>query len=154
MKGDFEIMKIWFDMDGTIANLYGVTDWLPMLIASDPTPYAIAKPLCNLSLFARYVNRLQKMGHEVGIISWLSKSSTPEYDAMVTSAKMFWLSHHLPSVKWDEIKITPYGVNKWETCGEGILFDDEEPNRRTWGDRAYKPDEIFTILSQLCKEVA
>ena len=26
-------MKIWFDMDGTIADLYGVTDWLPALIA-------------------------------------------------------------------------------------------------------------------------
>ena len=25
-------MKIWFDMDGTIADLYGVENWLEMLI--------------------------------------------------------------------------------------------------------------------------
>ena len=37
--------EIWFDMDGTIADLYGVENWLEMLIAEDPTPYAVAKPL-------------------------------------------------------------------------------------------------------------
>ena len=62
-------MRIWFDMDGTIADLYGVTDWLPMLRAYDPTPYAIAKPLVNLSRLARTLNRLQALGHEIGIIS-------------------------------------------------------------------------------------
>jgi len=144
-------MKIWFDMDGTIADLYGVTDWLPMLCASDPTPYAIAKPLVNLSRLARYLNRLQKMGHEIGVISWLSKTSTPEYDAMVSSAKIFWLGRHLPSVKWDEIKIVSYGTNKWESCGEGILFDDEARNRDTWGGAAYEPDNIFEILTELVK---
>ena len=144
-------MKIWFDMDGTIADLYGVTDWLPMLIASDPTPYAIARPLVNLSRLARYLNRLQKMGHEIGVISWLSKSSTPEYDAMVSSAKMFWLGRHLPSVKWNEIKIVSYGTNKWESCGEGILFDDEARNRDTWGGAAYEPNNIFEVLTELVK---
>ena len=69
--------KIWFDMDGTIADLYGVENWLPMLIDSDPTPYEIARPLVNLSRLARYLNRLQKMGFEIGVISWLSKPSTP-----------------------------------------------------------------------------
>lgn len=145
-------MKIWFDMDGTIADLYGVEGWLPMLCASDPTPYAIARPLLNLSLLARYLNKLQRAGYEIGVISWLSKTSTSEYDTMVTSAKLFWLSLHLPSVKWDEIKIVPYGVNKWETCGAGILFDDEERNRDTWQGDAYEPNEIFTILSRLIKE--
>lgn len=146
-------MKIWFDMDGTIADLYGVTNWLDMLIDSDPTPYAIARPLVNLSRLARYLNRLQKLGYEIGIISWLSKNSTPEYDEMVTSAKIFWLNLHLPSVQWDEIKIVSYGINKWELCGAGILFDDEERNRESWGDEAYEPDEIFTILSKLVKAV-
>lgn len=144
-------MKIFFDMDGCIVDLYGVPNWLDMLIASDPTPYAIARPLVNLSRLARYLNRLQKMGHEIGVISWLSKSSTPEYDVMVTSAKMIWLSHHMPSVKWDEIKIVSYGTNKWECCGEGILFDDEARNRDSWGGAAYEPDNIFEVLAEMVK---
>ena len=34
---------IWFDMDGTIANLYGVENWLPKLRAHDASPYADAE---------------------------------------------------------------------------------------------------------------
>lgn len=141
--------KIFFDLDGTIVDLYGVNGWLEMLRASDPTPYAIAKPLINLSRLARYLNRLQKMGHQINVISWLSKNSTPEYDAMVASAKIFWLGQHLPSVKWDEIKIVPYGTNKWHACGEGILFDDEERNREGWGGDSYEPEQIFEILAEI-----
>ena len=142
---------VWFDMDGTIADLYGVQNWLPMLNNEDPTPYEVARPLVNLSRLARYLNKLQKMGWKVGVISWLSKYSTPEYDAAVTGAKMFWLGRHLPSVKWDEIKIVPYGTNKYQTCGGGCLFDDEAKNRDTWEDAAYTPDRIFEILIDFSK---
>ena len=34
--------QIWFDMDGTLADLYGVENWLEKLRASDPSPYAEA----------------------------------------------------------------------------------------------------------------
>ena len=51
---------IWFDMDGTIANLYGVEGWLDMLIASDPTPYKLAAPLVNMNTLARKLNKLQR----------------------------------------------------------------------------------------------
>lgn len=142
---------VWFDMDGTIADLYGVQNWLPMLNNEDPTPYEVARPLVNLSRLARYLNKLQKMGWKVGVISWLSKYSTPEYDAAVTGAKMFWLGRHLPSVKWDEIKIVPYGTNKYQTCGGGCLFDDEAKNRDTWEDAAYTPNRIFEILIDFSK---
>jgi len=142
-------MKIWFDLDGTISNLYGVEGWLAALKNSDPSPYAIARPLVNLSRLARYLNKAQAMGHEIGVISWLSKHSTPEYDALVTGAKMYWLSRHLPSVKWDEIHIVSYGRNKWEIGGAGILFDDEAQNREAWGGDAYEPNEIFDVLMQI-----
>ena len=142
-------MKIWFDMDGTIADLYGVKDWLPMLINSDPTPYAVAAPLVHMATLARMLNRAQAAGHEIGVISWLSKSSTPEYDEAVTNAKLWWLNKHLTSVKWDEIKIVAYGTSKITECGGGILFDDEDRNRNEWGKDAYHPDMIMEILSSL-----
>ena len=68
--------KIWLDMDGTIANLYAVEGWLPMLRASDPTPYRQAEPMWNMSSLARLLHKAQRLGYEVGIISWLSKEST------------------------------------------------------------------------------
>ena len=74
---------IYFDMDGTLVDFYGVPNWLPKLRSYDPSPYTQAKPLLNFSLFARYVNILQRLGYTVGIISWLSKDSIPVYDEAV-----------------------------------------------------------------------
>ena len=144
-------MKIWFDMDGTIANLYGVENWLDKLISENPSPYLEAKPLINMNRLAKLLNKIQKKGIEIGIISWLSKNSTDEYDKKVTSAKLTWLNTHLKSVNWDYIKIVPYGTNKYELCESGYLFDDEEKNRIDWKDKAYEPNKIFEVLTALGK---
>lgn len=141
--------KIWFDMDGTIADLYGVENWLPMLIAHDPTPYAIAAPLLRLAILARELNKVQRAGYEIGIISWLAKNSNHDYDEAVTAAKLAWLAKHLPSVRWNEVKIVAYGTSKITECGGGILFDDEDKNRNEWGEGAYEPSQILNILKGL-----
>lgn len=141
-------MNIYFDMDGTIANLYGMDNWLELLRAYDPTPYVKAKPLLNLNSLARILNRLQKEGHKIGIISWLSKCSTPDYNATVTAAKRKWLATHLKSVRFDEIHIVEYGVPKqmFATSADDILFDDEEKNRINWTGQAFDAENILEIL--------
>lgn len=145
-------MKIWFDMDGTIADLYAVEGWLPMLRAYDPKPYEMAKPMHHMATLARMLNKAQAQGHELCIISWCSKESTADYDALVAQAKRAWLAKHLPSVHWDIVKIVPYGQNKWETCKSGILFDDEERNRMAWeAGKAFTPETIFTTLAMLTR---
>ena len=144
-------MTIWFDMDGTISNLYAVENWLEQLRAESPKPYAEAVPMLNMSLLARYLNKLQAAGFQIGIISWLSKVSSEEYSQKVTTAKLEWLHQHLKSVSWDEIVIVDYGTNK-ETYAHSendILFDDEQRNRDNWTGKAYEPDLIFEILKQL-----
>ena len=140
--------RIYFDMDGTIADLYGVEGWLADLIAEDTRPYAEAKPMVNMSRLARRLNALQRAGYEIGVISWLSKNSTEAYDKAVAEVKMAWLKAHLASVHWDEIHIVAYGTPK-QTIGRGILFDDELPNRANWGEGAYEPKDIFEVLGGL-----
>ena len=140
--------KIYFDMDGTIADLYGVESWLDYIINRDAFPYANAKPMVNMSRLARRLNTLQREGCQICIISWLAKTSTAEYDEMVIKAKREWLAKHLASVHFDEIHIVAYGTPK-QSLGCGILFDDEEPNRRGWGEGAYTPDKIFEVLAEL-----
>jgi len=140
---------IWFDMDGTIADLYGVEGWLDFLVNEDVFPYEEAEPLLNLSLLARLLNRLQAQGWMLGVISWTSKSGSELYCGEIALAKLVWLHEHLKSVRWDEIKIVDYGTNKYEACGGGILFDDEEGNREAWQDEAYSPDKIIEILKNL-----
>ena len=142
---------IYFDMDGTIANFYGVPNWLDYLIASDPTPYKVARPLLNMSHLARLLNQLQNDGWHIGIVSWLSKSGTAEYNEVVTTTKVEWLNRHLHSVNWNEVVIVPYGTPKQEVVQfeTGILFDDETPNRNNWIGTAYDVQNIIEILKGL-----
>ena len=144
-------MTINFDMDGTIANLYGVNNWLDYLEAEDTTPYEIAVPLLRLSALAKRINNLQRKGYELAIISWLSKSGSDEYNEAVTEAKLKWLAKHLPSVHWDRIIIVPYGTPKQNYCGNAldVLFDDEQRNRDNWTGRAYDVENILEILKEI-----
>ena len=130
------IKTIFFDMDGTIADLYGVENWLDYLINSDPSPYKNAKPLLNLNSLARILNRLQRTGYHIGIISWL------------TQTKKAWLNKHLASVRFDEIHIVSYGTPKENFAHneQDILFDDEEKNRLNWTGKAYNVESILEIL--------
>lgn len=140
--------ELWFDMDGTFVDLYGVEGWLSDLINKKVRPYAVAKPLINLSLFARYLNKLQRKGYTLNIISWCSKNSTEEYDIAVINTKKNWLKKHLPSVNWDRIEIVPYGTYKEKVADytDGILFDDEENNRNYWTGKAYNVENIIGVL--------
>lgn len=150
-------MKIYFDMDGTIANLYNVENWLEKLRSFDSSPYMEATPLLNLSSFARLVKKMQKNGIQIGIISWLSKNSNKEYDEAVTEAKKKWLKKHLPSVIFDEIFILSYGTPKSNCINSEILeanflFDDEEKNRKDWeenGGIAFDESSILEFLRSI-----
>lgn len=141
-------MKICFDMDGTIADLYGVENWLEYLIEENVKPYEIAKPLVNMNILARRLNSLQRKGYEIGIISWTSKSGSDEYNAKVEAAKRAWLRKHLASVKFDFIAVVPYGYNKaaFANDEQDVLFDDEDKNREDWRGVAYDVNNILEIL--------
>jgi hypothetical protein len=97
---------------------------------------------------ARILNRLQRQGYEIGIVSWLSKCSDPDYDRAVTAAKLAWLGRHLASVHFDHIDIIAYGTPK-QDGRNGILFDDEAPNREAWTGTAYDANDILEVLKAL-----
>ena len=144
-------MRICFDMDGTIANLYGVENWLAYLVAEDTKPYAEAKVLHNMSRLARLLNKAQKNGNELVIISWTSKNGSTEYNKAVAEVKKAWLAKHLPSVKWNEVNVVAYGYNKanFAKSADDVLFDDEKLNRDNWTGKAYSENEIFEVLATL-----
>jgi 5'(3')-deoxyribonucleotidase len=143
-------MKIWFDMDGTIADLYGVENWLEMLTAHDETPYAIAKPIVNLSVLARLMNKVQRKGFEICIVSALAKNSTAEYDERVRNAKIKWLANHLKSVHFDEICFVPYWYTKNDVnTGADVLFDDEERHLEKWTGTAVHASKMIETLKAI-----
>lgn len=138
-------MTFNFDMDGTIVDFYSVNGWLQYLKNENTKPYEDAKPLVNMNLLACYLNRLQKQGHKIAIISWTSKCGSDEFNARIAEVKFKWLAKHLRSVQFDKISVIPYGTPK-SLYGDGILFDDEERNRNEWNGNAYNEHQIFKVL--------
>ena len=135
MKTKVKIL-VW-DMDGTITDLYGVENWLPMLRACDPTPYQIAKPMWDMKELARLIRLAQAQGIENRVVTWLSKDSTPEYDKLVRKAKREWLEAN--GFPYDHFHGVKYGATKADSVrkylGEdesAILFDDNAKVRAGW----------------------
>jgi phosphoglycolate phosphatase-like HAD superfamily hydrolase len=131
------IKMICFDMDGTIADLYAVENWLPMLRAYDPTPYAVAEPMWDMVELANLLRQCQTIGIEIRIITWLSKDSTAEYDRAVREAKRDWLEAQ--GFPFDHFHGVKYGATKADSIrrylGEdetAILFDDNAKVRQGW----------------------
>ena len=142
---------IWWDMDGTIANLYAVENWLQMLRAEDTTPYVEAEVMWNMSQLARLMNKAQQLGYQLGIISWTAKGGSASYNEAVKQAKLEWLKKHLASVSWDQICVVSYGTPKSlvMTDEDDILFDDEEQNRDNWLGQAFEPEMMIKVLKAL-----
>lgn len=123
-----------FDMDGTIANLYGVENWLESLRAFDPTPYRVAKPMYDMNELTNILNTLKGEGWKVVVTSWLSKETTRAYDKEVRQAKVEWLNKY--SFPYDEIHLVKYGTTKANCTrklgGYQVLIDDNEQVRKGW----------------------
>ena len=127
---------ICFDMDGTVANLYGVDNWLDRLRAEDATPYLDAEPMWDMEKLNEVLALHQQAGNEIRIITWLSMESSPEYKEAVREAKRAWLE------KWgflyNNFHGVQYGATKADSvrkpCAgcEVILIDDNAKVREGW----------------------
>ena len=129
-----ETKVLVFDMDGTIADLYGVNGWLEDLRSENPRPYRVAKPMYDMETLGYILEILKAQGWRVVITSWLAKESTREYDEMVRRAKREWLARYQFPV--DEIHLVKYGTTKANCTrklgGYQILVDDNETVRKGW----------------------
>lgn len=147
------IKTLVFDMDGTIANLYGVENWLEMLRAEDPTPYIVAEPMYNMNTLKDILEILKLQGWTIAVTSWLSMNSTKEYDKMVRQAKREWLEKY--NFPFDEIHLVAYGTTKANCTrkngGYQILVDDNEKVRKGWnlGDTINANENILEKLVEL-----
>ena len=142
-----------FDMDGTIADLYGVENWLEYLKAENPTPYQIAKPIYKVEDLNILIGVLKGLGWRIVITTWLAKDSSAEYDNKVREAKIEWLNKI--NFDYDEIHLVKYGTTKANCTrkhgGFQILVDDNEKIRKGWtlGDTIDANNNILKALTNL-----
>lgn len=149
---------IVFDLDGTIADLYSVSEWLEKLRSYDATPYSAAKPIYDAKELIPLIAELKSRGFRIIVTSWLSKVSTKEYDAAVRDAKKKWLAEY--GFPYDEIHLVKYGTPKTK-CSRGkakyqILVDDNAEVRNKWtlGATIDANENIIPMLKALLEEVA
>lgn len=125
---------IVFDMDGTIANLYGVDGWLADLRAERTRPYDEARPMYNMQKLRNYLLKLKALGWRIAVTTWLAKDATKEYDDMVRKAKLAWLAKY--DFPYDEIHLVKYGTTKAKCTrkngGFQVLVDDNAKIRKGW----------------------
>ena len=123
-----------FDMDGTIADLYGVEGWLADLRAENTRPYEKAEPLYDMENLRNILLMLQDLGWKVVVTTWLAKDATREYNKAVTLAKKAWLAKY--NFPYDEIHCVKYGTTKADCTrnkgGFQILIDDNKKVRDGW----------------------
>lgn len=142
-----------FDMDGTIANLYGVEGWLADLRSENTRPYAIAEPMYDMDILADLLNELKLCGWRIVVNTWLAKGSTKAYDDAVRKVKKAWLAKY--NFPYDEIHLTKYGRTKANATrhlgGFQILVDDNETIRKGWtlGDTINANEDIIDKLMEL-----
>ena len=82
---------IYFDLDGTLSDLFSVPNWRERLAARDSTPYRVARPLCPLESLRERLTRYHAAGYKLGIISWCSMGGDESFDEAVKTAKIDWL---------------------------------------------------------------
>lgn len=129
-----KIKMVCFDMDGTIADLYSVKDWLNDLRAENPRPYIEAKPMWDMRKLA---DALKALNVEIRVITWLSKDSSEAYKDEVRKAKLEWLKEQ--GFPFDKFHGVQYGATKADSVRKylaedetAILFDDNAKVRSGW----------------------
>ena len=146
-------MTLVFDMDGTIADLYGIPNWLYRLRDEDPTVYQEAKPLWDMEVLTNILTQLQAKGFRIAVVTWTAKNSSQSYKVATREAKLEWLKKY--QFPYDELHIVSYGTTKAKTLRKrntpAILFDDNEKVRKGWKGESVNPltENIIEYLRKL-----
>jgi hypothetical protein len=123
---------IYFDMDGTIYDLYGVQNWLDKLQNEDVTAYNCGAPLYDMVKLNELLTNFIALGFTIGVITWTAKNGSKEYNKEVRKVKYAWIKENLPCVT--EFHCVKYGTPKHTVCKikNGILVDDNKEVREKW----------------------
>jgi hypothetical protein len=136
---------IYFDMDGTIANLYGFNDWLPLLRAENTSPYENCEPFPYIQEIIDAVKLAINSGYNVGVITWGSIAASAEYNNLTNTAKRKWLKKIGFPFNKNDYHFLPYGVPKHSIGDDSdILIDDNSEVCKDWhnvGREYIKADE-------------
>lgn len=126
--------KIYFDMDGTVYDLYGMENWLEMLRNEEKGAFTLGNALVDMVALKEVCLRLIAKGYQIGIITWLPMGASLEYCEICTKEKRRWAENNMPYIS--EFYALEYGVPKQyapaRRAAEMWLVDDNKEVREMW----------------------
>ena len=126
---------VYLDMDGTIADLYGMKNWLEKLENEVEGLFLGCKPLVSEDEL-EYI--FPSDIYELRVCSMTPKDATDEYCQVVIKEKNQWLDKYFPSIT--HRVYMAYGNNKnLRNSKNHILVDDNETIRNTFKGKALAP---------------
>lgn len=140
-----------WDMDGTLADLYGVDGWLDKLHDEDATPYKDARPLVNVQELTDVLVALKAAGYVLAVVSWLAGGSSKQYDKEVRQAKRVWLDKYFPGI-FDEVHLVKYGTTKRQVVrryDEAVLVDDNTKVRKGFRGQTIDASNTEAMMREL-----
>lgn len=131
--------KIFFDMDGTIANLYQKKGWFEAILNEEKGLFSSLEPMFTaeeISRITAYLAEMEKDNRvELEVITWTPMNASDNYCQIVAEEKREWLENYFPGF-FSQIHILPYGVPKQyaftKRCQNMILVDDNAEVLAMW----------------------
>lgn len=147
--------KIYFDMDGTVADLYGEKNWLNNLRNEREGSFINLRPLVDMNELAMVCHQLMNLGYSFGVITWLPMGASYEFERVCEEEKRAWVEEFMPWVS--EFYTQSYGVPKQyapsKRAAEMILVDDNAEVRAMWNTEVQRSsiDATQDIIKELRK---
>lgn len=147
--------KIYFDMDGTVADLYGEKNWLDNLRNEREGSFINLRPLVDMNELAMVCHQLMNLGYSFGVITWLPMGASYEFERVCEEEKRAWVEEFMPWVS--EFYTQSYGVPKQyapsKRAAEMILVDDNAEVRAMWNTEVQRSsiDATQDIIKELRK---
>ena len=146
-------IKIYFDLDGTVYDLYNVENWLEKLHSEDASVFSEGNFIGDYNRFKTVCEKLVSVGVQFEVITWLPMQASEEYEIECTEVKREWVKKFMPFVT--EFTAQSYGIPKQNAIKKRAktmyLLDDNKEVCEMWKtDKMRKAinvnrDELTTI---------
>lgn len=133
-------IKVYLDLDGTIADLYGKENWLECLRAEKENTFSDLRPMISQD---KLLEIFPQERYDIRILSMTPLGASKAFCEKVVEEKNAWLDEHFPALK--KRIYQKYGHNKnVKNSANAILVDDNETIRKSWKGIALNPAQLWS----------
>lgn len=149
--------NIYFDMDGTIADLYAYPNWLEHL-QNEQSDFERLAPMVDMVVLNVLMAELKKTDKAVfSIATWLPMNASEDFEETCADDKIEWVFAHFGTELYKNMHCMKYGTPKHTCVGRkltknDVLVDDNMEVLTEWiqaGGTGVVAHELLNYLYEL-----